>query len=443
MSASASAENKLLETFSQAFMERYPREAARRVELMPVAPAAELLQGLPASRLARLWEYLPPLSAENLALELLPRQLAELLAHLPVGPAATLLAAMEAQRREAVLQVCPAALARELRDTLAYPENSAGRLMDTRLVAFNENTAVGDALQTLRERGAQVIRYLFLLDDELRLIGEVDVHRLALADPRAHLAALKNPVATSVMVMEHRDDVVAAFEEFRRQALPVVDTENRLVGVIHGKGLLDTVQEDLASDLQAMVGVSRDERAKSSSLFAVRKRLPWLVINLGTAFLAASVVGLFEGTIAQFTALAVLLPVAAGQSGNTGAQALAVTMRGLTLREISTRDWWRMLIKEIGAGMLNGLAIAIICALGVYLWSQSYGLALVMALAMVISMTVAGVAGAVVPMLLKRLGVDPASSSSIVLTTITDIAGFLSFLGIATLLSAMLISAPV
>ena len=219
----------------------------------------------------------------------------------------------------------------------------------------------------------------------------------------------------------------------------MVDPGQRLLGVIRGTNAIETIKEDIAAEMQTMVGVSRDEQALSSSWFAVRKRQGWLQINLLTGFLAAAVVGLFESTIAQFTALAVLMPVAAGQSGNTGAQALAVTMRGLTLREITARHWFRVMFKEAGAGLFNGIAIALTCSLGVYLWSQSVGLALVIALAMIISMTIAGISGALVPICLQKLGQDPAQSSSIILTTITDIAGFMSFLGIATLLSALLI----
>ena len=166
--------------------------------------------------------------------------------------------------------------------------------------------------------------------------------------------------------------------------------------------------------------------------------LPWLSINLLTAFLAASVVGLFESTIAQFTALAVLLPVVAGQSGNTGAQALAVTMRGLALREIGTSQWVRVARKEVGAGFINGIAIAVLTALGVLVWSASLGLALVIGISMVIAMVAAGFSGVIIPVVLSSLGQDPAQSSSIILTTVTDVVGFFAFLGIATLLSSML-----
>jgi len=187
-----------------------------------------------------------------------------------------------------------------------------------------------------------------------------------------------------------------------------------------------------------MVGVSPEERALSLPGFAIKRRLPWLHINLITAFVAASVVGLFEGLIAQFTALAVLLPVVAGQSGNAGAQALAVTMRGLALREIGIRQWRLVLGKEVMVGLFNGVALAITCGIAVYLWSGSFGLALVIAVAMVMSMLAAGIAGSLVPIVLTRLGQDPATASSIILTTVTDVAGFFSFLGTATILAFML-----
>ncbi len=179
--------------------------------------------------------------------------------------------------------------------------------------------------------------------------------------------------------------------------------------------------------------MSAEERALSSPWFSVRKRLPWLQVNLVTAFMAASVVGLFEGTIAQVTALAVLLPVVAGQSGNTGAQALAVTIRGLTLREIRVDQWFKVARKEFIAGFLNGVAVAFTTGIGVLIWSKSWGLTGVICLSMVISMAVAGLSGAAIPVLLKALKQDPAQSSSIVLTTVTDIVGFFSFLGFATL----------
>jgi magnesium transporter len=235
-----------------------------------------------------------------------------------------------------------------------------------------------------------------------------------------------------------RDDVVETFERQPVASLPVVDFDGRLIGVLRQRELIQAAQEEATATAVTMVGASEQERALSPPFFAVRKRLPWLQVNLVTAFLAASVVGIFEETIARVTALAVLLPVVAGQSGNTGAQALAVTMRGLALREVRTRQWVPILGKEAVAGAANGVAVAVVTALAVLLWSDSVGLALVIGISMVLSMTLAGLSGAAVPLVLTALGQDPAQSSSIILTTVTDVAGFFSFLGIATLLASML-----
>ncbi len=229
-----------------------------------------------------------------------------------------------------------------------------------------------------------------------------------------------------------------ALSQLRLSGLPVVDVEGRLVGVIRQPAMVEAIREEAAEDMQAMVGAGREERALSSPALTIRKRLPWLNVNLLTVFLAAAVVALFEGTIARFTALAVLLPVVAGQSGNTGAQALAVTMRGLALREVRVRHWRRVMLKEATSGLVNGLAIAAVTVVGVYLWSRSMGLCAVIGTAMVVSMMSAGIFGTVVPMILTAAGQDPAQSSSIILTTLTDVVGFLTFLGLATMFAQML-----
>ena len=233
--------------------------------------------------------------------------------------------------------------------------------------------------------------------------------------------------------MASREEITDILETHKISELPVIDARGCLAGIIRYDALISAVQNETSADIQTMVGVSKDERALSPIPFAVRKRLPWLQINLATAFLASAVVGLFEGTIAHFTALAVLSPIVAGQAGNTGQQALAVTMRGLALREISAHNWWRMIYKEMSTGFINGVAIALTTAFFVYLWSHSLSMAAVIAAAMVLSMVAPGFAGAIIPLILTILDQDPAQASSIILTTVTDCTGFGTFLGIATL----------
>jgi magnesium transporter len=320
---------------------------------------------------------------------------------------------------------------------MTYAPDTAGSLMDPRALTFRPETAVEEALMKLRQSGRGRIYDVFIVDAEGTLAGSVSLQDIALSAPGKLLIDLRR-TAPSVLATESREEISDLLETHRLTTLAVVNLDNHLLGVIRHETLLAAAQAEATLDIQTMVGVSRQERALSRVSFAVRKRLPWLNINLATAFLAAGVVGIFEDTIARFTALAVLLPVVAGQSGNTGSQALAVTMRGLALREVRARHWLRVATKEVSVALLNGAAIALVTAVVVYLWSSSAGLSLVIGVSMILSMTAAGLAGAVIPMLLTALGQDPAQSSSIILTTVTDVAGFLSFLGIASLLSGML-----
>jgi magnesium transporter len=293
-------------------------------------------------------------------------------------------------------------------------------------------------VERLRQIRRDGLRELFVVDDEGRLSGRIEVQDLALAERDLPLVDITRRVVAFVSDLDPREDVVEMMQNHPITVLPVVNVSGRFIGVIRQAELMTAVEEETSLDMLTMVGASPDERALSSPVFAVKKRLPWLQINLLTAFLAAAVVGLFESTIAQFTALAVLLPVVAGQSGNAGAQALAVTMRGLMLREISLRHWPAVVGKEAMTGLMNGVAVAFTTGLAVYVWSQSLALVAVIVLAMVISMLAAGLAGALVPILLRRFGQDPATASSIILTTVTDVVGFFSFLGIAAMFAPLL-----
>ncbi len=238
--------------------------------------------------------------------------------------------------------------------------------------------------------------------------------------------------------MSSQEEVLEMMEKEDLIQVPVTDINNKLLGVIRNDTLMTATKEGSTIDMQAMFGAGREEQALSKVSFAVKKRLPWLQVNLATAFLASMVVGLFEDTIAQITILAIFLPVVAGQSGNTGSQALAVTMRGLALREIRISQWFRVARKELFVGFINGVAVALTTGIIVFFWSSSLGIAIVIAISMVLSMMIAGFAGAGIPMALKAIGQDPATSSSIILTTVTDITGFFSFLGLATALMSVL-----
>ncbi|MBC8550316.1 MAG: magnesium transporter, partial [Candidatus Brocadiales bacterium] len=216
-------------------------------------------------------------------------------------------------------------------------------------------------------------------------------------------------------------------------------SQGHLLGIVRAEKLIMEAQEDVAQDIQMMVGVAPEERTFSSIWFSLRRRLPWLHINLVTAFAAAGVVAIFEDLIHQITALAILLPVVAGQGGNAGAQTLAVVMRGLVMREIPKGRFRRLLMKEAVLGALNGVIIGLVTAVVAWLWQANPFLGIVVGLGMIVNLIAAGVAGAAIPIVMKKLGADPAQSSSIILTTITDVVGFSAFLSFAVFFQKFLI----
>ena len=262
-----------------------------------------------------------------------------------------------------------------------------------------------------------------MVDSDGQLTAVLPLQEVAVAQPEERLGRLAQGPPVCVQDMSSSEEVVELLETHKLASLPVVSFEGRLTGIIRHDALVEAARHEASGDLQTMVGAGREEHALSRASLAVRKRLPWLQVNLATAFLAASTVALFEDTIARFTALAVFLPVVAGQSGNTGAQALAVAMRGLALREFRPHGWFRVARKELLAGLLNGLAVSLVASLVAYFWAGTIGLPLVLGTAMVFSMALAGLAGAVIPVVLTVLGKDPAQSASIVLTTVTDVVG--------------------
>ena len=411
---------------------------------------AFFLDGRSAEDTALLVHDAGPEAAVHLLQRLNPRVAADVLRNMPAqaakialtqmhpARAAPIVASFEPNEREGVLARLPRGFASEVRELLTYPFDTAGALMDPRITAFQPDTTVDDALRKMRTFKEKELGAIYLTDGLGRLVGTVPLGEIATATPETKLKDLVRGTPVAVSATATREEIVAYLTEQRVATLPVVDSDHRLVGVIRYRALVDAAEAEATMSMQTMVGVSKDERALSRVSFAVRQRLPWLEINLATAFLAAFVVGLFEGTIAKYTALAVLMPVVAGQSGNSGMQALAVTMRGLALREVRLQHWPRLIVKEAGVGILNGLAIAGTTMIGVFIWSQSPGLTFVIGSAMVMAMLIAGLAGASIPLIMKALGQDPAQSSSIVLTTVTDVTGFLSFLGLATIFSSFL-----
>ena len=425
-------------TLARTYLDRYPAEFVHELESFSLEEIKNVLGGMAPREAIRVWERLSPGICIDVIQSIDRNSAIRVLNLIDPNSGAAILRNLDKELRQEYLTAVETSVRKDLERALSHPPDTAGSLMGTRIDHYTPDMTVRQSLEKLQARKRPNVRVLFLVNEDRLLQGMVQIQDLALARRNTRLQELQRKVPAFVELTASKEEIVDKFEQFRVTELPVLDINGSLMGVVRHHTLIDAAKAESSLDIQTMVGVSKDERALSRASFAVRKRLPWLQINLATAFLAATVVGVFEDTIAKVTALAVLLPVVAGQSGNTGAQAMAVTLRGIALREVWPRQWPRLVFKELSAGFWNGIAVALTTAVGVYIWSRSTGLCLVIGLSMVVSMIIASVSGAAIPILLVKVGQDPATSSSIFLTTVTDVMGFFSFLGIATLMMGLL-----
>lgn len=426
------------ESMHQAFIAKFPDEAAQVFESYSSQEVIDTLKSLPDNEVAKILSAMSPTLAADIIGKLPEPLLLNCFSHLPYTVAASLLQRLPKQKRESILVSLPLQLSADLTPFMEYPEDSVGMLMDVKFFSLSDDLTVEEAISQVRSHAPRHLNEIYIIDRGHILVGVLPLRDLFLAPSEKTLAILMKRELPTIHPLENQEQVVEICNEWKVLTIPVTDLDGRLLGIIRNQDIIQVEKEEATISMQTMVGVSKDERALSPPWFAIKKRLPWLQINLLTAFLAAFVVGLFEDTIARFTALAILLPVVAGQSGNTGAQALAVVMRGLALRDIRPSQWVRVTLKESYVALANGVAVAATTGAAVFFWSGSWGLTAVIGVSMVISMLMAGFSGAIIPIILRSLKQDPAQSSSIILTTVTDVAGFFSFLGLATIFSRFL-----
>lgn len=440
MAATARASTDPLVAVAVRFCSQDPAAGALALEGVPEERALEVLESLSPHQLMKLLPHLAPGFLSAIVGALPSERVAPVLSRGGPEVCAAVLLSLPEHRREEFLRPLTEELREEIREFLTFPEGSAGRAMKTDHSAFKTDFTVGEAVARLRARAKtnRAPSNIFVVTDDNRLVGVISMRDLLIADEETTLEDL---MTTEVLSAGPFDDATTALQTLSGRgftSLPIVDAQGHLLGVVRATNLLAGAQQAASQDLQKLFGVGREERAFSPLSLCLKKRLPWLHINLATAFLAASVVALFEDVIARITILAVYLPVVAGQGGNAGAQSLAVVMRGLVMREIPDDQVKRLLVKEGLIGLANGVVVGLVTALIAWAWNGNPYLGLVIGLAMIVNLTAAGLAGALIPIAMKRIGLDPAQSSSIVLTTVTDVVGFFAFLGFAVLMQDQL-----
>ncbi len=420
---------------ARALVETHPLEAARILERLEPREVIDELSRFDSELRAPVLEWFSPDFAARVLQELPPEEAARLVRELPFEDTNDIFEYLPERERQALLERLPSAHVEELEELADYEEDTAGSIMSPDYVALREGATVADALTRLRRLAlvGREVNYVYVIDEVRALKGVLLMRDLVLNLPRTPLSRVMVADVMRVYANDPLDEVRDALLERNLLSVPVVDERERLRGVILATQLVSELQEEGFEDAQKMFGAGSDEHASSAAGFSIRKRLPWMQVNLLTAFLAAAVVGAFDGIIAQITILAAFLPVVAGQGGNAGAQAQAVMLRSLALEDVDIGRSRKVLLKEGIVGAVNGAATGVVAGLAASLFSGHIALGVVVAAAMTVNLLVAGVAGAGIPIVMERLGQDPAQSSNIILTTVTDVLGFASFLGFAVL----------
>ena len=372
---------------------------------------------------------------EEILEEVPAKVIAEGVRDLDSDDAAHILEDLSEQEQAEILEQLPPPERGAVERILHYPEDSAGRRMQTEFIAVPPSWTVGDAIDHMRDTADLPDRFfeLYVVDEGRKLLGAVGLDRLLRTKRPVPIADLMDPDRRRVRATDDQEAVARMFERYNLVAAPVVDDGERLVGVLSHDAIVDVIEEEAEEDIRALGGVSAWEELADSVWTIARGRFNWLLINLATAFLASSVLGLFEGSLEKMVALAVLAPIVASQGGNATTQTMTVAVRALATSELTDANAWRVIVRELLVGLVNGLAFAVITGVAAWAWFKVPGLGVVIGLAMICNLLAAALGGILIPLGLHRLKFDPAVASSPFVTTVTDVVGFFAFLTIATL----------
>jgi len=402
--------SELPETLQDELLERLnPEDSADIMEELDDEDAAELAQRLDSEELVRILNKMEPDEA------------ADLLGDIPPAQVDQALSAIED--------------AAEILPLLEYHDDSAGGLMTSADVILHQDLTAREALDHLRTVApdAETVYYLFVVDDDVRLVGVVSLRELVLCLPEKRIQTVMDQDVITVPVEADQEEAARLMARYDLLAMPVVDAQNHLLGIITHDDLVEVLEVEATEDIYRLGGVTQDQPVDTGISTTLRSRVPWLVLNLGTAMISAFVLSLFSNTIAQFAILAVFFPIVAGVSGSAGTQTLTVTVRGLALGLVELRDGLKTLSREFLVGLMNGIIIGVIVALIALIWQSNPILGLVVGAATFFNLICAGVAGVLVPLGMSVLRIDPALASPVLVTTITDTFGYFFYLGIATL----------
>ena len=412
----------------------HPADAADLIEYLSADERRLLIDAIGGAMEPEILTHLDAAVREDVIERLGPRALAQALSELDSDDAVDLFEDLDEEARHRLLSSLPRAYRLLLEESLTYPEDSAGRLMQRELVAVPSAWTVGQTIDHMRaaEEMPDDFYDLVIVNPKHQPVGEIPLSRVLRTRRPVRLTEIMDSDMKLLPVAMDREDVAHAFRRYGLVSAPVVDEAGRLVGVITVDDVVHVIDEEAEDDLMKLGGVTETD-LYSAALDTTRARFPWLAVNLATAVMASLVIGLFEGTIERLVALAVLMPIVASMGGNAGTQTLTVAVRALAMKDLSAANALRFVGKEVLVGLTNGILFAVLTGLVAWLWFRDPRLGAIIAAAMVFNMVVAGLSGTLIPLGLEKVGVDPAIASSVFLTTVTDVVGFFAFLGLAAL----------
>ncbi|MCB0710745.1 MAG: magnesium transporter [Ignavibacteriae bacterium] len=425
----------------------HPADIAGLLEYLQEEERHILLSLIEDNRLGETVLHLPEEQREEYLDELGPSRIAEIVDELDPDDAADVISELSDEIAEQVLgqmQQVDSESTDEIRELLRYDEETAGGRMTTDYVSIQQDETVASAIENIRDAVREYeidIYVLYVVDAEEKLVAFVRLQDLVLHSPQTLVSSFMVRDVITVTADEDQELVAQLMQRYDLIHVPVVDNDNHLLGIVTFDDIAEIIEEEASEDILYMVGVTDDEESPSTPAFlSLRRRLPWLIMNLGTAFIASMVVSQFEGTIGRVTALAALMPIVAGMGGNAAVQSIVVMVRSIALGDFGSGSKVRALVKEVTVGLMNGLVLGLLAGFVVWGMWGSFRLGILIALAMFVNLIVAGLVGTTIPLLLRKLKFDPALSSGPIATTFTDVCGFLTFLGLATLTLSWLLT---
>jgi magnesium transporter len=443
---------RLTETIKELLAGGRDERLATVLEDAYAADVSQVLRELPLADQVRVFRLLTPQQAGEVLSELDDRTLLELVRALdevevsrifeqmPSDHVVEVVEELPREQAEKFLDLMEEEKSEEIQELLEYAPGTAGRLMSPGVVAVHENATVAEAIEHIRKAASgDDAFYLYVIDEHDHLVGVVPLHRLLTADPRTPVRAIRDEDVASVTVDTDQEEVARIVRRYNRLEVPVVASDRRLLGTISVEDAIDVIDEEATEDIQRLAGAAGDETLFDPPRAVLSRRMTWRLINLGTALVAASVIGLFEPAIQALATLAVFMPIVASMGGIGTTQTATVVIRGIALGDLTPGVLARVLRKElwlaVATGLINGLVIALIA----YVWKGQVLLSVILGVALLLNLVLAAVVGTLVPVVLRTFRIDPAIASSVIVTTFTDVFGFFSFLGLATLLIRFLV----